>query len=212
MLRKDIFMAFQQAAPASRNLNRREQMNRIPMKSLAVVALMLSVRAAGAYANDEKVKMSYSGTAASSAINLQQPNTTDDEDTFAGDGTLGAFTLRNIRAISNAPGASTTCSGSNKLFLTESAGAGVFRFKDGSLLELTLTEGSDCIDLTTGIANCLVTFKITGGTGRFKNASGNLTMTETVSNVISDTLGNPALSVGTGTITGEVHCVDKEEN
>ena len=186
-------------------------MNRISKKCLAVIALMLNVGAVGAYANDEQVKMTYSGTAANSAMNLQQPNSTNDEDSFAGDGTLGAFTLRNIRAISNAPGSSTTCSGSNQLFLPELAGAGVFRFKDGSLLELTLTQGGDCIDLTTGIANCLVAFKITGGTGRFKNASGNLTMTETTLTVISDTLGNPTLFASTGTLTGEIRGVSNEE-
>jgi hypothetical protein len=186
-------------------------MNRITVKCLAVVALMISVGSAAARANDEHIKMTFSGTAGNSSINLQQPNTSNDEDRFVGDGTLGDFTLRNVRAISNAPGSSTTCAGSNQLFLPELAGAGVFRFKDGSLLELTLTEGGDCIDLTTGIATCLVTFKITGGTGRFKNASGNLTMTETVLTVISDTLGNPALFATTGTFTGDVHGLAKEE-
>ena len=186
-------------------------MNRITIKCLAVIALMLTVSAAGAYANDEKVKMTFSGTASNSAINLQQPNTSNDEDNFAGDGTLGAFTLRNIRAISNAPGASTTCSGANQLFLPEVAGAGVFRFKDGSLLELSLTEGGDCIDLTTGTANCVLTFKIIGGTGRFKKATGNLTMTETIVTVISDTLGNPALFAPTGTITGDVKGAEPEQ-
>src|SRR5579871_415426 len=89
--------------------SRRESMNRITLKSLAVFALMLSVGSAAAHANDEHVKMTFSGTAGNSAINLQQPNTSNDEDTFAGEGTLGDFTLRNVRAISNAPGSSTTC-------------------------------------------------------------------------------------------------------
>jgi hypothetical protein len=186
-------------------------MTGISMKCLAVVALLLSVAVAGASADDEHVKLTFSGTSSNSAINLQQPNTSNDEDSFAGDGTLGAFTLRNIRAISNAPGASTTCSGANQLFLPELAGAGVFRFKDGSLLEVTLTEGGDCIDLTTGIANCVLTFKITSGTGRFKKATGSLTMTETVLTVIADSTGNPALFAVTGSFTGDVHGVEKEE-
>jgi hypothetical protein len=185
--------------------------NRTTMKFLAVIALLISVSAAGAYANNEKVEMTFSGTAGNSAINLQQPNSSNDEDSFVGDGSLGTFTLRNVRAISNVPGSSTTCSGSNQLFLPELAGGGVFRFGDGSLLELTLTEGGDCIDLTTGIATCNVTFKITGGTGRFKNASGNLTMIETVLTDISDALGNPALFAATGTITGDVKGVEPEE-
>src|ERR1700753_2609462 len=84
--------------------SRRESMNRITIKCLAMIALTITVSAAGAYANDEKVKMTFSGTAGNSAINLAQPNSSNDEDSFAGDGTLGAFTLRNVRAISNAPG------------------------------------------------------------------------------------------------------------
>jgi hypothetical protein len=186
-------------------------MNRITIKCLAVIALMLTVSAAGAYANDEKVKMTFSGTAGNSAINLAQPNSSNDEDSFAGDGTLGSFTLRNVRAISNAPGSSTSCSGGNELFLPELAGGGVFRFKDGSLLELTLTEGGDCINLTTGIATCNVTFKITGGTGRFQKASGTLTMIETVLTDVSDTMGNPALFATTGTITGDVKGAEPEQ-
>jgi hypothetical protein len=186
-------------------------MNKLLMKSLAVVTLAVSMSAASAYANDEHVKLTFSGTSGNSAMNLLQPNASNDEDQFAGDGTLGSFTLRNLRAISNAPGSSPTCTGSNKLFLPESAGAGVFRFSDGSLLQLTLTEGGDCIDLSTGVANCVLTFKITGGTGRFKNASGELTMTETVLGVIADTTGNPVFFTATGDFTGTIHGVTKSQ-
>lgn len=169
---------------------------------LAVMALVLSV--AVAHGNAQSVKMIFSGSSAPSTINLQQPDTSNDGDNFVGQGTLGSFTVTNVRAIANSPGLSSACSGSNLLFLPELAGAGVFRFQDGSLLEVNLTQGGDCINLTTGLAHCTLTFQITGGTGRFTHASGVLTMIETVSTVASDTLGNPVLFAATGEFTGTI--------
>jgi hypothetical protein len=160
----------------------------------------------------ESVKMTFSGTSAPSTINLQQPDTSNDGDNFAGQGTLGSFTVTNVRAIANVPGTSSTCSGSNQIFLTEMAGAGVFRFQHGSLLEVDLTEGGDCIDLTTGEAHCSVTFQITGGTGRFQHASGVLTMTETVKTVAADGLGNPVLFAATGRFTGTISGVARADS
>jgi hypothetical protein len=176
-------------------------------------AAVLTLGVAAAYAQESvNVKMTFSGTSENSANNLQQPNTSNDEDNFAGTGTLGSFTLRNVRAISNSPSSSDTCSGTNDLFLPELAGGGVFRFQDGSLLDLQLTQGGDCIDLTTGEAHCALTFQITGGTGRFRNASGTLTLTETVLTVISDAVGNPVFFVATGEITGTVSGVSDEQD
>lgn len=179
---------------------------------LATAALMLTLGAATAYAHDGSVKMTYSGTNENSIINLQQPDTTTSEDSFAGEGTLGSFTVHNIRAMANTPSASSTCSGANQLFFIEPAGGSVFRFQDGSLLELNLTQGEDCIDLSTGLAQCTLTFQVTGGTGRFKHASGTLTMTETAGAVLSDALGNPVWFFGTGEFTGTVSGVTREED
>ena len=97
-----------------------------PMKHLATVALMLVLSVAAAYAHDESVKMTFSGTSDTSATNLQQPDTSNDGDNFAGEGTLGSFTVRNVRAIANSPTASSSCSGANQLYLLELAGAAVF--------------------------------------------------------------------------------------
>lgn len=173
-------------------------------KLLLTTLFLLGVLSAPARAQDEPLRMAFSGTSAPSTINLQQPNTSNDGDNFAGEGTLGSFTVTNVRAISNSPGMSSTCSGPNLLFLPELAGAGVLRFGDGSLLELNLTQGGDCINLTTNVAHCTLTFQITGGTGRFKHASGLLTMTETVETVASDALGNPVFFAATGEFTGTI--------
>jgi len=181
------------------------------MKYIATVALLLTLTVASAHAQDKQVKMTFSGTSETSATNLQQTDTSNDSDNFAGNGTLGSFTVRNVRAIANTPTASAGCSGTNQLFLAELSGGGVFRFHDGSLLYTHLTQGGDCIDLVTNLAHCTLTLQITGGTGRFKNASGVLTMTETVEPVLTDALNNPVFFAASGEFTGTVSRVFEPE-
>jgi hypothetical protein len=180
------------------------------MKYIAAMALMLNLGVATVYAQRQNVKMAVSGTSASSTVNLQQPNTNNSEDNYAGNGTLGSFTFRNVRAITAFPQASSTCSGPNRIFFSSNLGAGVFRFQDGSLLKVNLTQGGDCIDLAAGEAHCTLTFQITGGTGRFKDASGTLTLTETVVPVLADALGNPVFFAATGEFTGMVSGAARE--
>jgi hypothetical protein len=180
------------------------------MKYVATMALMLTLSVASVYAQQHHVKMVLSGTAASSTINLQQPNTNNNEDNFAGNGTLGAFTFRNVRAIANAPQSSDTCSGPNQFYFPSDVGAGVFRFQDGSLLKVSLTQGGDCIDLAAQEAHCALSFQITGGTGRFKNASGVLSFTETAVPVLADATNNPVFFAATGEFTGTVSGVTRE--
>jgi hypothetical protein len=175
-------------------------------------AAVLTLGVATAYAQ-EQVKMKFSGTAAGSVVNLNYPNSSGDEDNFAGTGTLGSFTLRNVRAMNNNPSSPpSTCKGANEIFFTEPAGAGVLRFEDGSLLYLQLTpgEGGDCINIATNTANCALTFQITGGTGRFKKASGTLNFTEAVVAVTTDATGAPVYFAATGGFTGAVSGVSEE--
>jgi hypothetical protein len=181
------------------------------MKHIATVALMLNLGVASIYAQQKAVTMTFSGTAGASAINLQQPNTTNDEANLAGNGTLGTFTFRNITADLTIPQPSSTCSGPNKLYFVRVAGAGVFRFQGGSLLKVNMTQGEDCIDLAAQVAHCTMTFQIAGGTGRFKDASGSLTLTETTLPVLADASNNPVFFASTGGVTGTVSGVAAEE-
>ena len=183
------------------------------MKHIATLMLLLHLGVAAVYAQEKPVRMTFSGTGAPSAVNLLQPNTSNDEDNVAGKGTLGSFKFRQIRAISNSAGGSppSSCSGANLLFLPDLAGGGVFRFEDGSLLNVQLVVGGDCIDLSSNVAHCTLTLQITGGTGRFKNASGTLTYTETAVTELSDASGNPVLFDATGEFTGTVSGVSEEQ-
>jgi len=182
------------------------------MKPLGMVALVLGLAVATVNAQ-QPVKMTFSGTSGASAINLQQPGTTTGEDSFAGSGALGQFTFRNVTSETISPQTPpSTCSGTNNLYFLRVTGAGVLRFHDGSLLKVTMTEGADCVDLAAGEAHCTLALQITGGTGRFTNASGVLTMTETISPVLGDAFGNPVLFAGTGELTGTILGVGGQGN
>ena len=178
---------------------------------IASVALMLNLGVAGIHAQQRPVNMMFSGTVGPSAVNLQHPGANNSEGDFAGNGTLGQFTFRHVRAITAYPQPSSTCSGPTKLSFSNVAGAGVFRFQDGSLLKVNLTQGADCVDLAAQQGNCTMTFQITGGTGRFKDASGILTLTETVLPVLADASHNPVFFASTGEFTGTVSGVAAEE-
>src|SRR5689334_24101245 len=112
------------------------------------VALMLNLGLASVYAQQETVKMTFSGNGALSTINLQFPGTSTSEENVEGNGTLGWFTFRNVTASTAAPSPQppSTCSGPTQIYFPRMAGAGIFRFQDGSLLTVEFTEGGDCID------------------------------------------------------------------
>jgi len=181
------------------------------MKYIAAMALMLSLSVATVYAQRRPVKMAYSGTSGPSAVNLQQPGTQTVEENFAGDGALGPFALRLISAETTSPQQPpSTCSGPANIYFTRMGGAGVFRFQDGSLLKVNLTQGADCVDLVAQQGHCTLTLQITAGTGRFKDASGTLTLTETNVPVLADVLNNPVFFASTGEFTGTVSGVARE--
>lgn len=186
---------------------------RTATRALFLAALMLNLGVASVYAQpgrpmDARAKMTFSGNAGPSPINLNQPNTSTVEENVAGDGTLGSFTFRNVSATANTPQPSSTCSG---LFFPRVAGAGILRFQDGSLLKVNLTQGGDCLDLVQMVGHCTLTFQISGGTGRFRDASGLLTLTETAHPVLADAFNNPVFFTETGQLTGTVFGMAEEE-
>src|SRR5262252_1540359 len=140
--------------------------------TLLPIAAVLTLGVTTASAQRYPVKMAYSGTSTgASAVNLQQPGTLTVEENFEGNGALGPFTVRIISAETNSPQEPpSTCSGPANIFFSRKGGTGVFRFQDGSLLMVSVTQGADCIDLSKppGQGHCILTLQITGGTGRFK--------------------------------------------
>jgi len=91
------------------------------------------------------------------------------------------------------------------------AGAGVFRFQDGSLLIVTVTDGSGCVNPAARNAALTVNYQISGGTGRFTGASGNLTMTATIASVLRNASNAPALLTNTGEFEGTILGVEEEK-
>ena len=132
------------------------------MKNIATVALMLQLGVASLSAQPRPVKMTFSGSVVPTSINLK-PNTITDEELSAGKGTLGNFTFRKLRT-DEIPPQLGSCGGGFGPNLRVVAGGGVFRFRDGSLLTVKLTEGSYCIDTQSQppVGHLSETYQITG--------------------------------------------------
>lgn len=184
------------------------------MKHIATIALLLNLGAAAIYAQQKPVNMRFSGSNVATTINLQIGTVTDEE-ILAGTGTLGPFTYRELHAdtLSSPPQPPSSCSGQNQLYFLTVTGAGVFRFQDGSLLTVKLADGtgSGCADFTAGLAYLTGIYQITGGTGRFKAATGTLTRTSTIVAVLYDASGFPALLTNKGGFGGTVFGVGEAE-
>jgi len=191
-------------AKEGKTMKQKSSSTRVPMKHLATAVLMLNLGIAGIYAQPSPVNMTLSGTGGASTISLQ-PGSPASEYHLAGNGALGPFTFRVVSTSMTSPQKSSACSGPTKVYFPAVAGAGVFRFQDGGLLKVNLTGGSDCIDFAAGEALCTRVFQVTGGTGRFKNASGStVTLTMTVVPVLADASNNPVFFAVTGEVTGAV--------
>jgi len=170
--------------------------------SLALLFTTVFVLGIGSGAQAEEsrsVKMKFSGTNVATTHNLR-PNTVTDETHLTGNGSLGAFTFRELHADdpSQHPDG---CSGPSFVVV---AGAGVFTFEDGSLLVVTVADGSACIDLAAGNAAITVNYQISGGTGRFREASGELRMLGTLMVVLLNASNAPVLLTNTGRIKGTI--------
>ncbi len=166
------------------------------MKYFSTAALVLSFGVAAIHA--QALNINVSGSTVPSTVDLGT-GTPAGEYQLAGNGTFGNLTVRVVSASAASPQSSSTCSG---LYIPVVAGMGVVRVDgDLSLLTLNLTGGSDCIDLAAGRAVCTRIFSITGGTGRFKNATGNLTLNMDVVPIVPT---NFAFFYVTGDIRGMV--------
>ena len=176
------------------------------MKQLTIVALMLNLGVASLYAQQRPVKkMTFSGSWVPTALNIQ-PNTITDEELLEGNGPLGPFTLRKLRTDETTPQSFGVCGSGFGPTIRVVAGGGVFRFQDGSLLSVTLTEGALCIDFDHFVGHITETYQIQFGTGRFNGASGTLTSAATVMlvPVSSDPNAPVVLLTSTGEFEGAV--------
>ena len=175
------------------------------MSGMIAVVTTSAVRAAerGEGARQGQVKMTFSGSFVPTAIDVQ-PDTITDEELLAGKGTLGPFTFRKLRTDELAPQSFGSCGSGSGPSYRVVAGAGVFRFEDGSLLTVTVTEGVLCVDLDHGVGHLTETYQITGGTGRFTGASGAFQAEGTLAAVMFSASNQPVLLTNTGELQGTV--------
>ncbi|HLH05809.1 MAG TPA: hypothetical protein VKW78_01085 [Terriglobales bacterium] len=170
------------------------------MKRTVTVVLMLLFGASASYAQQNPVKMKYSGSELTTTYNLAG-NMFSGEEKLAGDGTLGRFTYRALRADGDNVPITDACPQGNISVLK---GAGIFRFDDGSLMTVNITGGAICID-ANGLGHLTETYQVTGGTGRFRNATGELSLKGTLNVVLLDVTGQtPLLLTNIGMFDGTV--------
>ena len=138
------------------------------------------------------------------------PNTLNHESHVAGNSSLGPFTYRGLWADDPGSQSSGSCGSGFGPNFRIVAGAGVFRFEDGSLLTVQLTEGTLCVDIADPahpVGRQFETYQITGGTGRFRHAAAScgvtagdcpLQLTATRGLVLRDSSGAPKFFTFTG--------------
>jgi len=191
------------------------------MRDLTTVALMLNLGIASLYAQQPaeehsragRVRMKFSGSTMSTTLAIA-PNTLTHESHVAGNSSLGPFTYRGLWADDPGSQSSGSCGSGFGPNFRIVAGAGVFRFEDGSLLTVQLTEGTLCVDIADPahpVGRQFETYQITGGTGRFKHAAAScgvtaedctLQLTATRGLVLRDSAGAPRLFTFTGEFRG----------
>ena len=177
--------------------------NNVTAFAMSVIVLATLTQAVRAVEHEGHVKMAFSGSMAPTAIEVQ-PNTITDEELLAGNGTLGPFTFRKLRTDETSPQSFGVCGSGFGPSIRVSAGGGVFRFEDGSLLTVTVTEGVLCIDVDHFVGHLTETYQVTGGTGRLAGASGILESTGTLNPVLFSASNAAVLLTNTGQLKGTV--------
>jgi len=149
------------------------------------------------------------------------PNTLNHESHVAGNSPLGPFTYRGLWADDPGSQSFGSCGSGFGPNFRVVAGGGVFRFEDGSLLTVQLTEGTLCVDLADPahpVGRQFETYQITGGTGRFTDATAScsvtpedctLQLTATRGVVLRDSSGAVKFLTFTGEFQGTVPHFDK---
>ena len=147
--------------------------------------------------------MAFSGSMVPTAVDVQ-PNTITDEELLAGDGTLGSFTFRKLRTDDTVPVSFGACGSGFGPTVRVVAGGGVFRFEDGSLLTVAVTEGVLCVDLDHLVGHLTETYQVTGGTGRLRGATGSLQSTGTLKPVMFSASNAAVLLTNAGHLKGTI--------
>jgi hypothetical protein len=169
-----------------------------------------------------RVRMTFSGSIMSSTLAIA-PGTINHEEHLAGKSSLGPFTYRGLWADDPATQTPGNCGSGFGPNFQVVIGGGVFRFQDGSLLTVSLTEGVLCIDFSDParpVGYLSETFQITGGTGRFDGVAANcgmtagdctLQLTATRSVVLRDSAGAVKFMTSAGEIKGSVPRFAKDD-
>jgi hypothetical protein len=145
-------------------------------KTLLSIILVLTVLwwNAQAEAKEKKWKGTFSGSYVSTEVDTDGNGEKGSSGTLQGSSTFGAFSEQAIVEPNFTGGTDTTCpSGNSGREYSMVAGTGHFvvRFTNGDLLWGELTSETWCFDYVTSLYSFSGQFSVTGGTGKYQNAT-----------------------------------------
>jgi hypothetical protein len=179
------------------------------------IASLYAQQPAEEHSGGRRVRMKFSGSIMSTTLGIA-PDTLNHEEHLAGNSTLGPFTYRGLWADDPGSLSFGSCGNGFGPNFQLVVGGGVFRFEDGSLLTVKLTEGALCVDISDvehPVGHLIETYQITGGTGRFNGSAATcgvtaggctLKLTAKLGVVLTDSSGAAKFLTSSGEIQGTV--------
>jgi hypothetical protein len=160
---------------------------RLVLALAMVISLTVLVSAVSAEAKTVKVKGSAQGTFLTSAFSFDGAAPALSIVSTGKDNIGGAFSAQNIEEYSFTTDSCTAPDGTAGIVDLPVQDAEVINYKSDQLyLSGGATSGTGCLSTTTGSSGLTGTLTVTGGTGKFANASGTIIYT-----VISNDLASP---------------------
>jgi hypothetical protein len=150
------------------------------------------------------IKGHYSGSVMPASLDLDSDGFPAAVATLAGESSLGKFTAQAV--VDTALSSPGVCPSGNQGFVLKGgpgSGGIVFRFESGELLAAQIVSAEQCVDGITLTAFISAQLEITGGSGRFSHASGELAVTATATALAVDSKGL-AFSMTTGSFSGKL--------
>jgi hypothetical protein len=151
----------------------------------------------------EPFQATFSGWSVAATMDVNADAISGFSTTVSGVGRFGRFQAHTVSET----GPVTGICGPTAVTLEFTVWSNIQRFADGDLLYYSLDESQAskvCFDYVSGALSNEIHALISGGTGRFKNATGRVVLNATGDQTLADTAGNGVHSSVSGTVEGEI--------
>ena len=172
-------------------------------KTQICAGLILALLSAGVASAAEPLRGTFSGSSAVSSFDVDGDGLPGFTGAVGGRGTFGPWTGTTVSETGDVTG---LC-GPTSIVLEYHTWSTVQRFRNGDLIYYALEAdetSSLCFDFVSGDFTFEIYAAITGGTGRFLGANGQIVLTGTGKSLLVDVAGNGVHSGVSGKFTGEI--------